>query len=237
MSEITQTTPPDLSDVLKRLRRDVAVNMNCVQIGIIEGFDPSDQTATVQIAFKQVLEERPDGTRILQDRPLLLKCPVMHLYGGSAYLSMPITTGDNCIVLFNDREIDNWFVAGGTQTPSTNRAHDIADALVIVGIRSLQNSITNYITNGVRLQNDDATAIEITENQIKAIADLFIHTGDVRIEGNLTIAGTTFGNTFGAWVIDADIEQASGRSINAGNGATGSFDVVNVVNGIVVGGS
>jgi hypothetical protein len=180
--------------------------------------------------------------RILKEYPLLIKCPVFHLYGGSAYMTFPIVAGDNCILLFNDREIDNWFVAGGVQAPTALRAHDISDAIALVGIRNLQNSIVNYLTNGVRIQYDESSNIEFTSDLIETVAELFLHNGDMEVDGNvtvnenLTIKGVARGNG-GTITLDANLVQSGSQYIEAGNGATGTFNVVTVVKGIVTGGS
>ena len=237
MSKIDQTNPPNFSDVLKELKRDIFVSMNCVQIGEIQSFDKNDQTASIQISLKQVVDKEADGTKIIKEKPVLLKCPVVNLTGGSAYLSMPITAGDTCIVLFNDREIDNWFTSGGIQTPQTERAHDISDGLAIVGIRNMQNAIEDYF-EGVRLRYDDDTKIEMTSELIESLATLFLHNGSMRIMENLEIRGTMSGNSgTDTLTIDTNIVQETGKTLAAGNGATGSFDQVTVVDGIVTAGT
>jgi hypothetical protein len=189
-------------------------NINCVQIGIIESFDATKQTASISIALKQVVEVRPDGTRLLQEYPLLLECPVFFLYGGAAFLSMPVQPGDNCIVLFNDREIDNWYTSGGVQTPTSFRAHDISDGFALVGIKNMQTKIADYLANGIRLSYNANARMDVTQDAITTIAALFTHSGDMAVSGDL-VAGT----------------------LHAGNGATGTFNVVTVVDGIVVSGS
>lgn len=68
---------PDPSELNTELKRDVFRNINCAQIGIINAFDASDQSATIQIAMKQIIGIEDDGTKILADYPLILKCPVV----------------------------------------------------------------------------------------------------------------------------------------------------------------
>ena len=46
-----------------------------------------------------------------------------------------------------------------------------------------------------------------------------------------------YGDAGGEWRLNANLMQESGRSIHAGNGATGTFNIVNVVDGIVISGS
>lgn len=242
MTKSAQQSPPDLADLLQRAQRDSSLNLNCCQIGIIESFNPADQTATVQVAIKQIERIENDGTRILREFPLLIKCPVFHLYGGNSYITMPITAGDNCILLFNDREIDNWFLNGGVQAPTSLRAHDVSDAIALVGIRSLQNSIANYLTNGVRVQYDGGSKIDLTSDLIESIAALFLHNGDMEVTGDLTVnqnlavLGVVEGNG-GTLTFNANLVQTGAQEIHAGNGANGTFNVVTVVDGIVISGS
>ena len=195
-----ETNPPSLNDAFDRFKREIMRDLNCVQIGQVESFNAGNQTASIRLVIKRVVSVENDGTRILKERPLLVSCPVMVLSGGPGYLTMPIAKGDTCIVLFNDREIDNWFHNGGIQAPETNRMHDLSDAIAIVGIRNMQNKIADYIEDGVQLGYGDNN-ITITE---------------IGAEANTSFAAT---------------------SLHAVNGATGTFNLVTVVDGIVVGGS
>ncbi len=230
--------------VLDDHKTDIMKSINCTQIGIIQSFDTATQTATIKLALKKVVSVNPDGTRTIEEYPLILKCPVMTLFGGVDFLSMPIVAGDNCIVLFNDRELDNWQATGGGTAPTSPRLHDMSDAIAIVGIRPLTNSIVNYLANGIRLSHGGGNSqMDLKTNLIETIATLFLHhgnveiTGNTLIRGNLTIRGITYGDEGDEWRINSNIRQESGRSIHAGNGATGTFDVVQVVDGIVIGGS
>lgn len=231
-----------MTAVLENWKRDTLLAINCIQIGIIQSFNKDNQTATIQLALKQVKEIKPDGTRVLTEYPLLLQCPVVVLFGGVDFMSMPITVGDNCIVFFNDREIDNWFTDGGVQAPTSGRVHDLSDGIALVGIRSLQNSILTYLANGIRLSHgsgDSATRIDLTDALISSFATLWQHNGSMRITGDLTVVGDMYGEGTGGGTIriKSNIDQQAGQTLKAGNGATGTFSTVTVVDGIVTGGS
>jgi len=238
MTEIKQIAPPDLTSTLENAARGTKVGMNAVQIGIINSFNPTNQTATIQLALKQVVAVAPDGSRTIREHPLILECPVMTMFGGDSFINMPIAAGDNCIVLFNDREIDNWLYNGGLQTPTTARVHDISDAIAIVGIRHYQNSIAQFLANGIRISFSANSRMDFTDDEINSIAGLFTHNGDVFIDGSLTLSGRMYGNSIDDTIdMDANLVQQPGREIHAGNGATGTFNSVTVVDGIVTGGS
>ena len=174
--------PPDLNRVLEAAKRDLSVKINCVQIGTIQSFDISTQLATVKIAMKQVTKVNDDDTREVREYPLLLECPVISLFGGDAFMSMPIQSGDSCVVFFADRQIDNWLNSGDGQAPTVSRTHDISDAICLVGIRPLINPIPNYLADGVRIHYSENASVDLTNDGITM-------NGNVTINGNTDING------------------------------------------------
>jgi hypothetical protein len=122
---------PRLRDVLDRQRLDIAKSINCVLIGRIESFNSALNTASVSIAqLRQYADETAP-----REFPLLTDCPVFTLHGGGSWISLPIASGDPCIVLFNDRDIDNWWFDGSVTTPASLRSHSLSDGMVLVGVR------------------------------------------------------------------------------------------------------
>lgn len=238
-------TPPDLPAIFRALLRAAKMSINCVQIGTIEAFDPANQTATIKISMKIVEKTDNDGNTVLKDYPLLLESPVFVLQGGDDHITFPIKKGDNCIILFNDRQIDQWLNLGDGLPPAVGRVHDISDGMALVGVRPFPKSLLDYFEGGIRINHADSAKIELSDDLIESTAALLKHNGnaeitqDTKIGGNLTIDGQVYGmgGPGGSITFDADINQVSGREIHAGNGANGTFDVVTVVNGIVISGS
>jgi len=188
LRSIKTLNEPQLSTVFDDVKRDTLKSINCVNVGRIEAFDASEQTATVRILIKRVQEEKDDGTRVLQERPLLLRCPVVIMQGGPTVLTFPIQEGDECLVLFNDREIDNWWISGDASAPDTDRFHDASDAFALVGLFSLPKRIQDYLTDGIRLAHEVAK-MEIKSDSIDTVASNFTHTGDMTVDGDLTVTG------------------------------------------------
>lgn len=174
---------PDLPVLLEAVKRSTKLEMNCMQIGVIQSFDASKQLATIKIALKQVSKIAQDGTELYSDYPLLLECPVMTLFGGNSFVNLPIQPGDNCIVLFCDRDIDAWVKNGEGNVPTTARLHDISDAIAIVGIRSEPKAIPNFLGNGIRIYMDAQNSIDLTS------AGITINADQVTINSNVTING------------------------------------------------
>lgn len=226
---------PTMDDVLNNLQDETLTTMNKANIGVIQSFDAPTQTATIQIQIKRIDSIALDGSVVYADVPVLANCPVFILFGGAGHLTFPIAKGDSCLVIFNDREIDQWFASGTPQRPITQRVHDIADGIALVGINSLKTLIANYLANGIRLALG-ADKIEITPAQIASFAALFKHTGNMQVTGGLQVDGTMTGNG-GTINVGDDFIQEPGKVLSAGNGATGTFSTVTVVDGIVVSGT
>jgi hypothetical protein len=138
---------PDLCMVLEQLADQIKVETNCILIGTIVSFNATEQTANISVNYKRV--NLFDGTTT--EYPMLIRCPVIILNGGTSYITFPIMAGDSCLVLFCDREIDTWFINGGVNAPQSARIHDLNDGIALVGIRNSLNSIANYPTDRIRL--------------------------------------------------------------------------------------
>lgn len=154
---------PHLIDLLNLLKKDIFINLNCHHVGTVATFDPLMQTADVNINYQKTFFQfnQLTGTyvSITASYPLLMQCPVICLGGGGGALTFPIQSGDECLVLFNDRDMDTWFSSGTTTSPnSTARLHNFSDGIVLVGLRSTPNILLNYDTTRTVLRNKLGTA-------------------------------------------------------------------------------
>lgn len=140
-----------LTSLLDLHRSGTKRQINCHQVGEIVSFDPDSQTAEVQIKMSYLINGE------IREYPLLIDCPCIILAGGDGALTMPITAGDSCLVLFNDRDMDNWYSGGQTMPPRTDRMHDFADAIALVGLRNKQNKLSGFLANGTELKYGSST--------------------------------------------------------------------------------
>lgn len=187
---------PDLIDILAQTKREVFLDFNCHALGTIQSFNPSNTdvngkmlppTVTVTLNYTYtVMKTNSAGVedQVQIDYPELLDVPVIILGGGASALTFPITKGDQCLVLFHDRDIDNWY-AGATSGPTaTGRAHDIADGIALVGLRTPTNFDLNHakISNGnaevgiatakVRIANSTTTLNPLLQNILTNLQNL-----------------------------------------------------------------
>lgn len=153
---------PDLRDVLEGLRKEIFLDMNCHAIGKIVKVDDKKQTVDIEILYKKTILKRVKSGEYRarpQNYPLLLDCPYVNLYGGKTGLWIAPRIDDECIVLFNDRSIDEWWNSGQNAPLSTNRLHSFSDGIAIVGVRSSPKALTRFGLNPV-LFNEE-TVIEV----------------------------------------------------------------------------
>jgi hypothetical protein len=197
------STQPNLKDVLDRHRLEVSRSINCHLVGKIVTYDRTKNTASISIAAKR---EYVDGTVL--DFPLLTDCPVFHVQGGGAWLSMPIKFGDHCLVLFNDRDIDAWYHSGQDKVPGSLRAHSLSDGIAFVGIQhsksplAIEDGIVELHggTNKVKTSSDAGIAERMTtgkysvknnEKDLKTLIDaLFTAIGSMSFTGTAVVGGT-----------------------------------------------
>ena len=156
---------PSLRDALDIIKRETFLDLNCHHVGTIQSFDPVRQVAQVSIVYTKTYNE-PDSSGVFQlvevEYPLLIDVPVIILGGSAAYLSMPIAQGDDCLVLFNDRDIDVWFSGNYDQPCSTARLHNISDGFALVGIRAKGDWITLYDGSRAVLQNGPNARVAVS---------------------------------------------------------------------------
>lgn len=165
---------PNLKDLLDLLQKQIMLNLSCHHIGTVQSFDATKQTASATINYKKTYFQFNASTGlydpVLIDYPILVDCPVIVLGGANAALTFPITTGDECLVLFNDRDLDKWFQGGTGASVATPRLHSFSDGMILVGLRSLPKVLTNYdssravLRNGSTLVGVGPTLVKIANN-------------------------------------------------------------------------
>lgn len=133
-------TKPNLSDALNLLKTEIFLSFNCHALATISSFDPARQVATATMNYTKTFIRLNSATGqygpVQVTYPPIVDCPVIFLGGSNGYLTFPISVGDECLVLFNDRDIDNWFIGQPVGEVNTSRMHSFTDGIILVGIRS-----------------------------------------------------------------------------------------------------
>lgn len=159
-----------LSDLLEMFRKNLLLELNCHAIGTIQEFNKTNQTATVTINYKKVFYKSQSNnsvyTPVLVDYPALIDCPVVFPRGLSCGMTYPVNVGDECLVLFNDRDLNTWFSGDSNNEPGTGRLHSMADGIVIVGLFSSVNALPGFDTERVKLFHGQ-TVVGAGENLVQ----------------------------------------------------------------------
>lgn len=212
------------------IMKNISMAMNCVKIGRIESFDKTEQTASVQILHRMDSNYNLELDKSV-DYPLLCKVPVVVLQGGGANITFPISAGDQCLVLFCDYMIDNWWVSGDVSSSDFPRKHDLSDAIAIVGLSALPNAIKDY-SDYLHLKYNEKSDIVIGEN-------IDVNNDNIHLNGATVVKETLEVKKDVTAKKDVNVEQTvTAKVLNATTAASGSFrsadnKSVTVVNGII----
>lgn len=175
-----QASTPDMGQILKCAGLNVASELNCMKIGIVQEFYPDDLTVQVRIASKKPVGLNPDGTQRVRDYALIY-AKVCYC---NPFITYPIKKGDECVLLFSDREIESWFINGDVNPESYPRMHDLTDAVALFGIRSIPNMV-QILTDALHLYFGNSE-IQLKENQININTTALNITGNTTQTGNIT---------------------------------------------------
>lgn len=194
--------------------------------GVIQEFYPATQTATVKPAIQMQVVDM-DGTTRYEDAPVLLQVPVCFPFAAGFALTMPVQAGDNCVLVFSQRCIDNWHELGGVQPPddgALNRHHDLSDAFAILGVPDLTQVIPEWLTEGIELRNTArSTRVTVKDNSAEVVC-----------------GGNSISISRQTTTITGNVETDS--HVAVGTGWSGIFvdalgKVMTVQDGIIIGGS
>ncbi len=194
------TSDIDLASYMMFIKQNILSSINSHHLGTIQSFDPSNQSANVSLNYKKVFNGN------IVEYGVLVDCPCIVMGGGGGYVSFPISIGDECLVLFNDVDMDHWIANGQMDVPDTTRLHSFSDAIVLVGLRSFARPIDDYDSSNVILHakgsrlislENEVTNLKTVLNGLIDAIDVYLTTGIVNIPvtgtpGNPSVGTATF---------------------------------------------
>jgi len=162
--------PVAIQELVKRLFLEI----NTAIPGIVDSYNGSNQTASIKPAIRSI-NITVDGSVQTIDLPVLILVPVWFPYSrGSGFsLTYPVQKGDDALIVFSQRGIDNWLLHGNVQDPVGDfspRALSMSDGIAFVGLVPNPAAIKSFQTDGIELRNAErtffckvsATAAELT---------------------------------------------------------------------------
>lgn len=228
----------NLADNIKQGVDNRIKDLHTSMPGIIQSFDAEKQTASVQPAIRRIFISRQGDDEILapHDLPILINVPVQFPRGGGFSLTFPVKKGDECLLVFAERSLDQWHKFGGVRDPGARRFHSLSDATAFVGVSSIPNKVLNYDPINTQLKKDDGSALlSVNEDSsIDLIADSNINVtsqADIVASGvNLSVTATgtaevtaTTSCTVAAPTITLDGNVVINGSLSQGAGGTATM--------------
>ena len=176
--------------------------------GHVVDFNPDDQMATVQIGIEK---HTPEG---FEAHPEIIMVPV-GFSGDDVVFGHKISPGNEGLIHFSQRGVDNWINSGGVVPPSTMRKFDISDAFFEPRFRSLPNVIKGFKNDGAwmatkdgshyfHLKSDGSIDVNVTDTNWKTgvfnieSTAFSVSSPTSTFTGNLTVTETITGKVINA---------------------------------------
>lgn len=170
---------PTLASMILRAITGRVGEVHTAAPGIVQSWNPTTGTAAVKMALNQNYLLN-DNTRQTVPGPVLHDVPVWYPRGGGFHQAWPLTAGDEVLLIFAERSIDEWLVKGGQVTPRPGHMHDTSDAIALAGLNNATRPIPGMNATEMTIGTDDGT-VDIRLN---------LATGAVSIKAaTVTLAG------------------------------------------------
>ena len=176
----------ELNRVIQKMIKSDRANLHTMTIGRV--ITVNAESIDVQPVINRIV----NGESIAL--PVFKNVPPVFLQGGATYEAFPITAGDYCLLMVNERSFDKWYSGQDEVEPIEQRLHDYSDCFALCGVNPLSSAKTIPSDKIVREGNTKITGdIDQTGNlTITGDVDLtgnHTQTGDMEITGNLTVNG------------------------------------------------
>ncbi len=187
----------NLGEFVIRMFRAMQANLHTITVAKIETVH--DKTIDVQPVINRTLA---DGTSV--PLPVLPNIMPLFLGGGNSYTAYPLERGDYCLVLFNERCIDNWHDGQDFVSPPVGRMHNYSDGFALCGLKTAEQlanipTETTHIGTvrmGTADPSDYMALASLVESQLNAIRSAFnshIHTAPMGATGTPAVPVTPVG--------------------------------------------
>lgn len=127
---------PGLNEVIEMTVDYILNDVHTCMPGQVVSYDASKQTATVQPAIKRVING------VAQPMPQIHNVPVVTPATSGAWLLVPVSAGDNVLLHFSGRSIDQWWQHGGQVDPQNPAKFSLTDCIAVPGLNPSTSPIS-----------------------------------------------------------------------------------------------
>ena len=143
-----ENSQQNFNETLELAQDAIMSRLNVHNIGRIIEFDKNTQTCTVEL---MILKQFNDS--IIHPAPIT-QVPLIILGAGGGHITLPNPVDTICLLLFLDRNIDNFMETGESYAPDTSRMHDFTDCIALTTFKSAVNPISNYDEDAITIFNE-----------------------------------------------------------------------------------
>jgi len=120
-------------------------------------FNSTNQTVNVQPTIKRVFR---DGD--IADLPVISEVRIAFQNVGNFCITFPLSSGDEGLLIFAERNIGAWQQSGKNEIPNDTRMHDLSDAIFFPMCYSDPNKISSFSASDISIRTRDGSGkIEI----------------------------------------------------------------------------
>lgn len=141
-------------------KQSIMFNTHVALPAVVQSYNNDTQTVEVQPTIRERTIGADRQISYIQ-YPLLINVPVAFPQVAGYQFTFPINPGDECLVIFADTAIDNWWLKGNVQNPVEQRRHDLSDGIAIFGLMNQ----TRLSRRSVKPSSSDGMAIVSTTTQ------------------------------------------------------------------------
>lgn len=198
------------TDFFHLLIDKIKFEIRVAAIAVVKSFDKEKQTISAQITTRERIFSQ--GNYDVKKIPIIEDIPVVMLRAGNFAITMPVTVGDECLLVFLDTCMDAWFQNGGEDNNQIfQRRHDISDCVAIVGIWNQQKVISDYAEDKIQIRSlNGETTIDVSDTNIEIKAP-----AQINIESSGTMEITSTGTMD---IESSGIVSVKGTAVNINDG-------------------
>lgn len=189
---MTITKDATLAEVIETGIESALLNLNTCTAGVVESYNPANQTVSVRLANKRVYQDFETGDLILDTEPILEDVPVCTIGASGITFTIPLQKGDSVLLLFTHDDISNFRSSGKPDAePNMLNRHSLSNALALP-IQIPKRSTTAFssvMTIGSGPLVDFVALASLVNDNFTKIADLLNTTG-LAVTGSTAKAST-----------------------------------------------
>lgn len=172
----------EIKDVIKSWIQNGIGEIHTALPGKVISYNAGSNKAQVQpVGSYKVKDGRSLAFPIIHDVPVVFPMGMR----GNAGVTFPVVTGDGCLIVFSESQMDDYLNAG--YDSEDMRKHDMRDAICIPGLYAPQVSASGASQSSVNIFMGD-TMITVSDGMVN------ISGASLAIDGGIVSGGDIVGN-------------------------------------------